>query len=493
MRNLLTLCVWLFAAAAVTACSPANPDRPDQDAGEDTTDLSDLSDLSDTADADADADVEVHVPIVDNSLTDLAWADMVQLTADRDHLSAAFAAAGYTPPPGAYVFAGRAGFGLEQLNFTYFSRAADGFTYSAGVYWPASTVKLLAAVGAIHKLATVGCTSAATVSFTDDDGSYYGSVSNLIDLAIRVSDNVSYNRLMEIGGFEEINGDLLSAGRGMPSTVLQRRYTHPTPESNLRHSPEISYSQGGNTGTLPAREGTSLFPECPDEANCITLAELTEGVRRVALHEELPASERFTLTAADLSVLHTALLSAPSQFQAGISAALAGHVLRVYNKTGTVYGDDRLDHAVVVDDTTGEIYLLAASMPYNTTTEADLAELARQTILAMTAAPAPRVYLQRNAGAPVLVRTQYLGPGCNEGSVLINLQIELVGDDPELAIADRVELFMDRWPLEEPLFDGHVFRMQRDFSSAGDRLLTVYAYSGDTLVAVRHAAVHVGL
>jgi len=128
-------------------------------------------------------------------------------------------------------------------------------------------------------------------------------------------------------------------------------------------------------------------------------------------------------------------------------------------------------------------------MPYNTTTETDLSELARQTLLALLAAPDPRVYLQRDAGLPVLVRTQYVGPGCVEGSVIVSLQIEVSQDVPTV---DRVELFMDRWPIENPQPDGRVFRMQRDFSAPGDRMLSVYAYAGEVLVAVRHAAVRVG-
>jgi hypothetical protein len=122
-----------------------------------------------------------------------------------------------------------------------------------------------------------------------------------------------------------------------------------------------------------------------------------------------------------------------------------------------------------------------------------MSELARRTLLALLAAPDPRVALQRNAGPPVLVRTQYLGPGCNEGTVLVSLAIEVAGGDPELANADRVELFMDRWALESPMFDGRVFRLMRDFSSSGDRLLTVRAYAGDTLIAVRHAVVRIGI
>lgn len=458
-------------------------DIGDADAHDAASDI-DSADVSDTLSDAADADGGID-PLVDNTLPDWDWNAMVQAAADRSSLDAAFAAAGYTPPAGTYLFAAIARPGLQQLAFSFFSRGDDGFVWSSGVYWPASTVKVLAAVGAIRKLASVGCGVNATVSFSDDDGFYSGTVANLVDLAIRVSDNVAYNRLMEIGGFEEINHDLLHARFGMPRLVLQRRYTHPTPQSNLRNSPPISYIQGAISGTLPARTGTSVFPECPNEGNCITLAELLEGLRRVVFHEEIPASERFELGPAELQALHMALQTSPSQMGPGIEAALPGHALRIYNKEGQVYGDDRLDHAAVADDTTGKIYLLAASMPYNTTSQADMAELARQTIAALDAAAAQRVFLQKNEGGPIAVRTTYQGPGTVPGSVRMEIAIQA-------ADADTIELFMDRWTLEAPQPSGQLFLLERDFSTSGERLLTVLARRAGQIVAVRHAVVRIG-
>ncbi len=474
-----------FALLGMLACTSHHGKGTDAGPDGGIPDAADIQqDVLSDADAGPDADAGEE-DLVDNTLPEWTWNAMVQATADRTTLASAFAAAGYAPPAGSYLMAAVARPGLDQLAFSFFSRADDAFVWSSGVYWPASTVKVLAAVGAIRKLASVGCGVNATVSFTDDDGTYNGSVANLVDLAIRVSDNVAYNRLMEIGGFEEINHDLLHPRFGMPQLVLQRRYTHPTPQSNLRYSPPISYVQGAISGTLPARTGTSMFPECPNEANCITLAELLEGLRRVVFHEEIPASERFELGPADLQALHTALLASPSQMGPGISAALPGHALRIYNKVGQVYGDDRLDHAVAVDDTTGKIYLLAASMPYNTTTEGDMAELARRTIQALDAAPPERVFLQRNAGSPVSVRTTYRGPGTAPGSVRVEIAIQA-------ADADAIELFMDRWALDPPQPSGRIFRLERDFSTSGDRLLTVLAHRSGQIVAVRHAVVHVG-
>jgi hypothetical protein len=54
------------------------------------------------------------------------------------HPGCAFAAGGYAPPAGTYLFAAVAQ-QRGQLAFSFFSRGDEGFVWSSGVYWPAST------------------------------------------------------------------------------------------------------------------------------------------------------------------------------------------------------------------------------------------------------------------------------------------------------------------------------------------------------------------
>jgi hypothetical protein len=419
--------------------------------------------------------------IQDNTLAPRSWFWQGSLAADRSSLGAAFSKAGYSPPAGTFLLAARVVPGLSQPAFQYLSLADSGLAYSAGTYWPASTIKLMAAVGALWTLGSYQLSGAATVSFADDDGSYSGTVKNLYDKAIVVSDNVAYNRLMEIAGFDEINDTYLVEAQGLPEMVLQRRYTKPFPGSDLRTSPEISYSEGGKTGTIPQRVGTGQHPQCPSEGNCITLFELLDVLRRVALHAELPVVEHLPLATADLVGLNVALLKAPTFFEPGASQAL-GHAVQVYNKSGEVWNNDRLDHGLIVDTVTGERFLIAWSMPYNSTTEAEASELTRQTLLALTqgASVPDSPALQRDAGVQIQVQLVDQGPGNKPGTRAYDIIIAAPG-------ADLLELWIDRWPLPDPQASGPAgtFQLSHDFSSSGERLLVVRARAQGKVIGYR--------
>jgi hypothetical protein len=421
-------------------------------------------------------------PLRDDALTPWTWHQQSLALLDQSVLGKAFAAAGYAPPAGSYLLAVRVVPGLAQPAFAYYSLAATATTYSAGAYWPASTVKLAAAVGALRTLGKHQLTGAASVSFTDDDGSYSGTVKSLYSQALEVSSNVAYNRLMEIAGFDEINDQYLTAAESLPSMVLQRRYTHPLPTSNLRTSPAIAYSEGALAGTLPKRVGVGQHPECPSEGNCVTLLELLDLMRRVTLHHELPAGDRFPLAAADVAALQASLEASPTRMEPGASQAL-GHPVKVYNKTGEVAGDDRLDHGLIVDTVGGARFLLALAMPYDTTSDAAASTLARQALLALVAQPAAGPALQRAAGSPITVQIDDQGPGKTPGTRAHRLTIAAPG-------ADSLELFVDGYALPKPAGPSPWFLLDHDFSKAGDRLLVVRARAAGALVGYRALAVH---
>jgi hypothetical protein len=421
----------------------------------------------------------------DNTLPGWTWFNKGSAATDRQTLAAEFAKVGYSPPSGTYLLAARVlkDPGLGQPAFQYFSLGDTGLTFSSGQYWPASTVKLTAAVGALWTLGKYGLSGAAWVSFTDDDGAYSGSVKNLYDKAIIDSDNVAYNRLMEIAGFDEMNDQYLVAAHSLPKMVLQRRYTHPYPTSNLLTSPPIDYAEGSKTGQIPKRVGTGVHPSCPNEGNCITLFELMDVLRRVTLDGELPAGQRFPLQAVDVGQLKAALLAAPSDMEPGLSQAL-GHAVQVYNKSGEVWTDDRLDHGLVVDTVTGERFLLGWSMPYGSTSAAAASELSRQTLLALKKGTAKGPVLQEDAGVKILVNLKDNGPGTAPNSRSYTITVAAPG-------ADAVELWADWWPLPPPAGPSPFFTLTYEFSGFGDRLLVVRATNQNKLTGFRAATVHI--
>jgi len=302
---------------------------------------------------------------------------------DARRLAEAFADAGYAPPDGTHLLVAREVSG-DPGRFEWLSLGATGFSPSPGRFWPASTVKVAAAVAALETVGRHGLTGAAHATFVDDDGPHVGTVRALAVASVRVSSNTAYNRTVLIAGFDRLN-DVLLPRWGLLHTVLQRRYTRSTDVRHLRRSPPIELREGGRRVALPERIGEGRHPACPDDGNCTTLFDLLSVMRRVVLHFELPPGERFAIAPSDADALRLALLTSGSRMARGARAALGDVV--VYNKTGTVVGDDRLDHGLVLDLSTGRRYLLALSIPWHGTTNGDAEELARMALVAASAGP----------------------------------------------------------------------------------------------------------
>ncbi len=435
-----------------------------------------------THDLDAEPSIDGGT-LIDHGLADWNWYDQAAAVSDRTSLSHHFTAAGYSPPAGSYIMAAEVLDGVDQPAFRFYTWNDTGFVYSTGNFWPASTIKLAAAVGALRTLADYGLSGAATLTFTDDDGSYHGTVQNLYDIALRVSGNIAYNRLMLIAGFDTMNDTYLVEEDGLPQMVLQRRYTHPFPGSNLRTSPPMDYSEGVLAGTIPQRIGTGQHPECPNEGNCTTLFEIMEIMRRVTLHDEIPNQHRYPIQPADIQGIMTALSASDTTLQPGVSQAL-GDSVEIYNKTGFVPANDRLDHALIIDNSTGKRYFIALSLPEPSTSEADMSDLAKHLLEGLQADLSTAPPLQLASGTDITVQLDDNGPGTQPGTRSYTIWI----DAPE---ADTLEIWFDRWQLPSPALDGPYFRLDHDFSSSGKRLMIVKAGSNNTDISYRALTVEI--
>ena len=265
-------------------------------------------------------------------------------------LETVLAAAGYRLPPGAGVYAAKV------------TREAGGLAYEdyqAGVgplgtnFWPASSIKLLAAVAALEYVGQQGFTGAATVTFGSGAPR---TIRSIYDAAIRISDNAAYDHLVEIAGLDYLNGTFLTAARGFPMTVIQRSYTV---GGNLRVNPRMTLIEGDRTVVVPARTGR-VDATCP-QGQCSNLFEMSESVRRVVLHNEIPEAERFKLDPADVAGLNSALLGAEGWFEPAV-ARVVGAGARIYGKPGQVPGRDCLD-VVLIEGRGGQRILLSATVP----------------------------------------------------------------------------------------------------------------------------------
>lgn len=208
-------------------------------------------------------------------------------------------------------------------------------------WWPASTVKIYAAVAALETLKKMGFSPKAKLTYEDKEKSVSRKVSDLVRLAITPSDNTAFDQLVEIVGFDPINEWLRQIGTGY--SVLMRGYSARVidPEhkvGTLRHSRRITVSEKNRTEVIPERWGKGSY-DCPMHGNCTSLWDLADVMRRVMLWEYLGDEERFDLTEEQVELLRSAL-KAPKprgmNVVEGIKRAFAPYkrAVRCFHKPG---------------------------------------------------------------------------------------------------------------------------------------------------------------
>jgi hypothetical protein len=313
----------------------------------------------------------VDVPLVVEPLVPVRGSWVRERAADRRCLAEALGERERTYVLGARVVSGGSGPALE-----YYSYGETGVIESWEHYWPASTMKLIAAVAALETLVELGFDRDAEILLEDADGAFHGSVEELVWLALTVSDNPAYNRLARIAGFDALEARL--DRWGLDRTTIQRAYTEGERAYTLRQPRSIEIRQGERTRSTVGARGTFEDPACPAESNCTSLADLLEVLRRVALHDELPPADRFAIGPVERDTLIAAMRASKSRIRAAAERVFGDAI--VFGKTGSVPGNDRLDHVFV--DAGRERYLLAISVPYEEPDETiDL--LAEEALLAL--------------------------------------------------------------------------------------------------------------
>lgn len=247
-------------------------------------------------------------------------------------------------PDRANVFAARI-FAGDSPAYAFVEAGGGAFTEN---FFPASAIKVLAALGALDYLAGFGLTGDAVV----DDGY---TVRDYYDAALRWSSNEDYSALVRLAGVAWLNNRFLP-DNGFADTAIQEPYGA---DEQVRWSPAMALSEQGREVDLPAREGDDDYG-C-DGGNCSNLFDLADAVRRVVLDRELPAGERFALAPADIAGLQDALLGAEGFIAPGVADVL-GPDAKIYSKPGWVPGLDCVEAAVIDAGGAGR-YLVAVSAP----------------------------------------------------------------------------------------------------------------------------------
>lgn len=170
---------------------------------------------------------------------------------------------------------------------------------------PASTIKLYAAVSALERLHGLGFGPSAKVTFHYPRGDKTFLVEQLFEESVHKSDNIAHNRLVQLAGFDGLNGPRGTLRRaGLHQSAIMRAYAASQweaegHEKSLRASPRITLRQWAGRGkrarknTLPAAVGAAKT-DCHGAA-CTSLSDLGRMMCRLMLHEQLPASRRLHL------------------------------------------------------------------------------------------------------------------------------------------------------------------------------------------------------
>jgi len=267
-------------------------------------------------------------------------------------LDAALAAAGYQMPLHANLYAVRIVDGAGGPVYQPYQAGGGALVED---FWPASSIKVLAALGALDFARSLGYTGAATVTFDDDDGASR-TVRSIYEAAVRDSSNYDYDLLLRIAGVDWLNSQFLTARNGFPLTSI----TEPYDGTDLNELPPMIIAEGDRRTYVPARK-TRFKPKC-EAGNCSNLFEMAESVRRIVLNDDLPPDQRFDLDHADIDDLKQALLDADGFFPPAVSEVL-GADARIYDKPGDVSDLDCLDVALI-ETAAGRRYLLAATVPH---------------------------------------------------------------------------------------------------------------------------------
>ena len=128
----------------------------------------------------------------------------------------------------------------------------QGTSQSRDDWWPASSIKLYAAVAALERSREMGFMPAAMLTYhyeSEDEDEYRGRLSQIVRHAIVASNNLAFDRLVEFVGMDYLNRRFFTEDNGLENTVFLRAYggRNRNPDNGHavnRHSPPITVERG---------------------------------------------------------------------------------------------------------------------------------------------------------------------------------------------------------------------------------------------------------
>jgi hypothetical protein len=180
-------------------------------------------------------------------------------------------------------------------------------------FWPASTIKLPAAIAAIellneHKL---DLDASLTFQHQEKDGRWITDAARtpreMISEVFLRSSNEDYTLLLRLTGIDRLHESFFTAERGFAKTALMRGYTAERPWVYLREEPQrivhpsVTFTHQWKGRSYAAERGCTIIDS--KTGNVSTTRELCDTLHRVMFHEQIESAARFHLTSEQVRFL----------------------------------------------------------------------------------------------------------------------------------------------------------------------------------------------
>eukprot|EP00850_Spirogloea_muscicola_P020084 SM000206S06293 [mRNA] locus=s206:158251:161289:- [translate_table: standard] len=296
-----------------------------------------------------------------------------------------------------------------------------GFRADEEYFYPASSIKICAAIAALQELSRLQTSLGVELSpttpltvlplFSSYPDAQDKDPSNLNGGAITVSDNQAYNRLYALVGQKRLNQAMyallslwdagLSSVRlrhrlSVPLTAEENHFCEPLeisveqqafsipPKHNLAELPPNRHLLGTLVGKAYVKDGSQLVKKPMDFSvkNVASLVDIQDLLVKLMRSDIHPGSPGLLLSSGQRQLLQDAMLQYPSQshsprysakefpddyckfFLPGLCKVRPKAALRVYNKVGQAYGFT-VDNSYVFDVETGRSFFMSMSIYTN--------------------------------------------------------------------------------------------------------------------------------
>ena len=192
---------------------------------------------------------------------------------------------------------------LRHLSYGQSSKETD--------FWPASVIKMYTATAGLELLSDWGFSIDAVATFyrQNRDGEWIEEVSmsfrELIRRTFDCSSNITYTLLLRLAGVDWLNSSFFPK-YGMDDTALMRGYVRSSdrPYGYEIWAPQrIVITDSGRqverihqySGVSHADAAGCTIWNTNGTGNCTSPMSMSEHLRRIVMHDELPVSERFSI------------------------------------------------------------------------------------------------------------------------------------------------------------------------------------------------------